>query len=196
MPLYFGNATFANIGVTSNALGVPSPSNHLITAWTYDPVIAGASTAFTNGQPRLNAIYPSKTQSVTKIYWWVSGAGATPTAGQNEVGIYDSAGNKLVSANVDAAISSTGLKTTTVAATALQAGQFYWVAALFNATTPPSLAWAPSSAVAAAAGPINVGLGASNMRSGANGSALTALAATINPASNAQSGAPWYAVGP
>lgn len=196
MPLHYGNGSFANLIASGNALGDVQPVNHGISAWTFDPIITQSSQALTSGQPRLSAIYIAKSVSITKLYWWVTGAGVTPTATQNEVGIYNSSGTLLASANVDADVTSTGLKTTTIASTALAAGSFYWVAVLVNAATPPSLAWVPSTALAGGSGPINVGLSVSTMRFGVNGSGLTALAASITPASNAISGSIWAAVGP
>lgn len=196
MPLYYGNAVFANVGVSNNALGLATPANHHLHAWTADPATINNAQIFANGQPRLVRVNMEHPAAATKIYWWVTTAGVTATAGQNHVGIYDSTGAKLASVNVDADITSTGLKTSTIASVDLQAGQFYWLAALFNAATAPTLAWGPSTALAAGGNAANVGLAVSEMRGGVNGSAQTSLPASITPGSNAISGVPWMAVGP
>lgn len=196
MPLYFGNGTFSSINVISNALGQASPSNHHLTAWSTDPYVVSTGNAMTNGLVKLQAVYPASSASITKIYWWISTAGATPTANQNHIGIYDSAGNKLASTIVDSAISSAGLKTTTISSSAVQAGQMYWVAALFNATTPPTLAWAPAVALTGGGSAANVGLGAADARAGNGASAQTTLAASFVPSTIGQSSAFWCAIGP
>jgi hypothetical protein len=194
MPLYFGDGTFSNISITGNTDGMATPSNHNLAAWAYDPLMGVANLNLTNGQPRAAAIYVAKSVSITKIYWWVSTVGVTPTAGQNHVGIYDSAGNKLASVGVDADYGTTGLKTATISSTALTAGQFYWCAIVANAATPPGVA--ANTSVIGAAAPINVGLPASAMRFGVLGglSTQTTLPATITPANNAISSGAWFAV--
>lgn len=195
MPLYFGNGTFSNISATGNALGQASPENHHLLAWSTDPYIISSGNAMTNGLVKLQAVYPAASGSITKIHWWISAVGATPTANQNHIGIYDSTGTKLASTVVDAAITSTGLRSTTIASTAIQAGQMYWVAALFNAATPPSLAWAPVVGVAGSGGVANIGLSAAESRAGNGASAQTTLAASFTPSTIAQSSAFWCAIG-
>lgn len=193
MPLY--TSTFANLYVTGNSNGEALPGNHNLVGWAFDPNLTSAGTLLTNGTQYFTAIYANRSASITKLYWHVSTAGVTPTASQNEVGLYDSTGAKLVSANVDADISSTGLKTTTVTSTAVSAGSFYWVAMLFNAATAPTVARA--SGVTGIGTLSNAGLTAASFRFAVNGTSKTALDASITPASNSASGfgGPWAAIG-
>lgn len=174
-------------------LGTPQPSNHGLLAWAYDPQTATNTTVLTAGVQYLVGLYIPYTQAVTKIYWHVGVAGATPTAGQNHVALYDSAGNRVGTANVDADISSTGLKTTTISSTTLQAGQMYWVSFIFNATTVPALV--RTTGLAGFGALINAGLSASQYRFATNGTAKTTSPASITPASNAQGNPLWAAVG-
>lgn len=166
---------------------------HGLVAWTYDPALAVNSTVLTGGTVYLARVRPRSTASVTKIYWHVATVAVTPTSSQNEIGIYSSSGTRLVTANVDADVTSTGLKVTTIASTELTAGSSYWIAMVFNASTPPALA--RSTGLAGASGLANAGLTAVNYRFATNGTTQTALPATITPASNAAGLPLWVAVG-
>lgn len=173
--------------------GAASPALHGLTSWSYDPALAGASVAVTNGTVYLVRMpnFPAGT-AITKLYWHVAVAGVTPTAGQNEVGLYSSAGTKLASTNVDADISSTGTKTTTITSQTPTADP--WIGWVFNAATPPSLA---RVTVGAGGSLWNVGFTAANTRFATNGTVQTVLPSSITPASNSQaSSAFWAAVGP
>jgi hypothetical protein len=108
-------------------------------------------------------------------------------AGQNFVGLYDSSGNRLVSVGVDARVASTGLFTET-ASQALTPG-YYWFGMLFNATTAPSVYRSQSLNGTL----VNTNLAVSQARWVTNGTGLTALPASITPASNSISQATLYA---
>lgn len=171
------------------------PARHNLIAWTYDPALCTNSSLLTNGTVYLAKLHVGAATACTKIYWWVAAAGATPTANQNQVGIYNSAGTLLTSTVVDADISSTGLKTTTIASQTLTASSFYWVGMVFNAATAPTLArMAGLSGLSTA---VNVGLTAASYRFAINGTGQTALPASITPASNTTPnfGGPWAAIG-
>lgn len=177
------------------AMGQVQPVNQGVAGWTYDPALALNSSLLTNGTVYLSKVHISEDVTATKLYWWVATAGVTPTAGQNEVGLYSSAGVKLASANVDGDVSSTGLKTTTITGQNLTAGSFYWVAMVFNAATAPAVSRATGNAGLATA--VNLGLTASTYRFATNGTGATALASSITPGSNTAGGfaGPWAAVG-
>jgi enamine deaminase RidA (YjgF/YER057c/UK114 family) len=190
-----GGTITGSLAVSGHALGEDTPAAHGVAAWCYDPALAVNSTALTNGTLYLVRVNFAAAVSVTKIYWWAGNSGSSPVAGQNEVGLYASDGTRLAVTNVDAAISSAGLKTTTISSQSLAAGAFCWVALLFNASVPPTLTRASGwTGVDAAA---NVGLTASTLRFATNGAGRTALPASINPASNVGTdiAGPWVAVG-
>lgn len=190
-----GGTIDGNLAVTGNALGMDTPAAHGVVAWCYDPALAVNSTQLANGTLYLTRVNIAADVNVTKIYWWVAGVGFSPVSGQNQVGLYDSSGALLAAANVDAAISSATLKTTTIAAQALTAGQFYWVGMVFNASGAPTLTrgsgWTGVDAAA------NLGLTAATYRFATNGTGRTALPASITPGSNLGTdfAGPWVAVG-
>jgi hypothetical protein len=169
---------------------------HGLTAWCYDPALAVNSTELTNGVLYLVRLNIPANVNVTKIYWWIGNTGSGPVAGQNLVGLYSSSGTLLASANVDSAISSAGLKTTTIASQSLAVGSFCWVGLLFNASVPPTLTRASGwTGVDTAA---NVGLTASTLRFAKNGSTRTALPSPLVPSINTGTdfAGPWVAIGP
>jgi hypothetical protein len=191
-----GNLTVnGTLAVTGNALGEDKPAAHGIAAWCYDPALAVNSTQLTGGTLYLIRVNIAADVSVTKVYWWVGGEGFSPVSGQNQVGLYASDGTLLAATNVDAAISSAGLKTTTIPSQALTAGAFYWIGMVFNASGTPTLTRASGwTGVNAAA---NLGLTAAAYRFATNGTGRTALPSSITPGSNMGTdiAGPWAAVG-
>ncbi|MGW5695562.1 hypothetical protein ACWEWX_32895, partial [Streptomyces asiaticus] len=190
-----GGTISGNLAVTGKALGEDKPATHGVAAWCYDPALAVNSTQLTAGTLYLVRVDIAANVNVTKIYWWVANTGSSAVAGQNLVGLYDSGGTLLASANVDAGFSTATLKTTTITSTALSAGSFYWVALLFNASVTPTLTrgsgWTGVDAAA------NLGLTAATYRFAKNGTGRTSLPSSIVPASNVGSdiAGPWAAVG-
>ncbi|EFL29402.1 collagen triple helix repeat domain protein [Streptomyces himastatinicus ATCC 53653] len=190
-----GGTISGSLAVTGHALGQDTPAAHGVAAWCYDPALAVNSTQLANGTLYLVRVNVAANVNVTKIYWWVANVGFSPVSGQNQVGLYDSAGALLAAANVDAAISSATLKATTIAAQALTAGEFYWVGMVFNAAGAPTLTrgsgWTGVDAAA------NLGLTAATYRFATNGTGRTALPSSITPGSNSGTdfAGPWVAVG-
>jgi hypothetical protein len=174
--------------------GMVQPADHGLISWSGDPTVQNTNSVVTAGTVYLTKVYARVPATLNNIYWWVGAAAVTPTAGQNEVGLYASSGALVVSANVDSVITSTGLKTTSVTATAIPAG-WYWVAFVFNAATAPGLTRGNSGAGITTA--MNIGQTASTLRYATNGTAQTVLPATITPSSNAATGfaGPWVAIG-
>jgi hypothetical protein len=190
-----GGTISGNLAVNGHALGVDTPASHGSVAWCYPPALAVNSTAPTNGTLYLVRVNIAANVNVTKLYWWVAITGSGAVAGQNHVGLYDSAGTLLASAGVDSAFASATLKTTTIASQALVGGAFYWVGLLFNASVPPTLTRASGwTGVAEAA---NVGLSPAAYQFAINGTGRTSLPSSITPASNTGTdfAGPWVAVG-
>lgn len=174
--------------------GAHSPLTQGLVAWSYDPVLTAATLTATAGTVYMVKLVNYTEATVTKLYWHVAAVAVTPTAGQSEVGLYSSAGSKLVAVNVDADILSTGVKTTTIAAQALTPGSFVWAALVFNAATPPGIG--RTTAVTGSASLSNVGLTAALTRCGTGGTSQTSLPLSITPGSISQStSAVWAAIG-
>lgn len=197
MPLYRNNSTVEGYShVTGFDNGDASAPAHNLVAWTYDPSHAVNAIQLTGGTIYLAKLHVTRTVSVTKLYWWMSVAGATVTAGQNFGGLYGSDGTRLVTADADATVTATaGLQTLTISSTALTAGSFYWAALVFNATTRPTIQY--GSGATGASTVTNVGLTAATFRYATAGTGQTSLPASITPASNSASliAGPWMAVG-
>ena len=190
-----GGTVSGNLAVTGNALGEDKPATHGIAAWCYDPALAVNSTQLAAGTLYLVRVDIAAAVTATKIYWWVANTGSGATTNQNLVGLYDSSGTLLASANVDASFSTATLKTTTITSTPLTAGQFYWIGLLFNASVTPTLTRGSGwTGVETAA---NLGLAASAYRFAKNGTSRTALPSPLTPASNVGTdfAGPWAAVG-
>ncbi len=168
-----------SLDVVTSALGIFTPRDQGMVAWSLDPAEVRTGFLTVNGTVYLVGVKVARAADITKLFWSVSTAGATPTAGQNEVGLYNAAGVKLVSANVDAAVSSVGGKSTTVASTPVTPG-LYWLGMVFNASTAPTIGIAGS----VSASITSLGLSAAGYRFATNGTGATALPASITPGSN------------
>lgn len=189
-------AVGATLDAVGFALGEATPAAHNLLAWTYDPSHAVNNIVLTGGTIYLAKLHITRSVSVTKLYWWMSVAGETPTAGQNFGGLYSSAGARLATADADATVAaSAGLQALTIASTALTAGTFVWAALVFNAGTAPTVQYASGATGALAV--CNVGLTAATFRYATAGTSQTSLPTTITPASNTGSliAGPWMAVG-
>ncbi len=155
------------------------PADQGYKGWAYDPALTLGGSVATNGTVYLTRLPVWSDGTLPAIAWAATTVGATPTAGQNQVAAYSAAGVRLGVANVDADITSTGVKETAIAGSVSAADRFFWAAFLFNAATPPTLARASSFASTP-----NAGLAAAAYRFCNNGTGLTALPASITPGSN------------
>lgn len=158
--------------------GMFLPQDHGFETWNLDPGFPSSSVIAVNTRIYLVKLLIRRNVAVDTIWWSVATAGNTPTAGQNEVGLYSSAGTLLTATNVDAAISSSGAKSTAITAQNLLAGTFVWVGFVFNAGTCPTLVRGSSFESAP-----NINLAAATLRAAVNGTG-TVLPASIVPASN------------
>lgn len=154
-------------------------TDHGLETWTHDPYGPQNTQIATNGTAYFVRLNIRRAVTVDTIHWVVITGGATPTAGQNQVALYSSAGTQLAVTNVDASISGSGSKATAITAQALTAGSFVWVAFLFNAGTAPTLLRGSTFSTSP-----SVNLTAATGRSVVNGTGLTALPASITTASN------------
>jgi hypothetical protein len=179
-----GNTLSGSLGSVLNP--VPSttvdpyggPGSHNLLGANFDPALAVANAAaMTAGVLYLHKVVMPSGGAISKVWFTVGVAGATLTAGQNFVGVYDSSGNLLAqSADLSGTLNSTGIKSISLTAPtpAVAAGGSVHVAILWNGTSSPQIRAISGSASAA-----NVNLTASASRWATAGSALTALPSTL-----------------
>lgn len=159
------------------------PGDSGLLEWNFDPAGASATGVIcvTNkvALARINVRTPI---TVSNVIFNVNTVASSLTANQNFAGIYSSAGALLGSSaagSLDSKVTSTGVITQALASPVACGPGFYWVALMFNGTTPPIVATAPNSLVNA-----NTGLTAAFYRWATNGTGTTALPASITPSSN------------
>ena len=171
------------------------PSDAGMLEFNFDPAAASSTgVILVSNKVALARVNIRTPTVVNNIIFHVDTAGATLTANQNLCGIYNSAGTLLVSSpagGLDGKVTSTGVITQALAGPQSLGPGFYWVALLFNGTTPPVVASAANNLTNS-----NTGLTAAFYRWATNGTGTTALPATITPSSNGTgSGAVAYWVG-
>lgn len=170
-----------------------TPADHGLLAWTHDPAtLRSASNATTSGTVYLMKVkIVNRSTVVSNIILGIEAAGATLTAGQNLVGLYNSSGTRLaVSADQSANWTSTGLKTIALTTPQTLAVGSYYVAILSVGTTPPQFAMGAGGATS-----VNAGLSTGTARFLTGPSAQTSLPASITLGSQTPtSGARWAAL--
>lgn len=181
-------ATDNSLVVGGHALGMSHPREHGAIAWTMDPTLVNGGNTMTGGTVYLSAVYVNRAVSASKIYWGTTTAGASPTSGQNWIGLYSSAGSLLTSVGIDGRVTSAnGLWGETISAS-LTPGM-YWVGWVFNAGTTPTVLRGPAINGTL----VNFNLAASSYRFATNAASQTTLPATITPSSNAAGSASFWA---
>lgn len=175
-----------NISYTGSLSGAAFPNTTLpgdrsYLAWNYDPSMSGSGgTAPTSGTLYMSAVYVRGSITVSNISWAHNTGGSGAVTGENFVALISSSGTILASAEIDAKIGTTNQTVkAAITSTSLTAG-FYWVALLWNATTPPLLMRAAQTNFSV----YNAGLLTATLAYTSNGTSLTALPASITPASN------------
>lgn len=167
----------AGAGAVEMPPGMFFPEDHGLFAWTHDPYGAASSVIAVNGRVYVVRLPVRRNGTIDKLHWTIATAGATPTAGQNQVGLYSAAGVLLDSTVVDGDISSSGTKETTIDAQALTAGTYVFQGFLFNASTAPTLLRGSSFESSP-----SVNLTASTRRAAVVSSGATSLPASFDPA--------------
>jgi hypothetical protein len=175
------------IGRLYDLQGGAGPSVQGFTAWSYDTETATASGAAANvsGTVYLHKIFLPANALITNIHIGVQTLGATLTAGQNLLGIYDSTGTrKGQTADQSAVWTSTGFKTAALTASyTTTAAGFHYIAVLAVGTTPPAfnqVGTAPSAL-------FNGNTSGATLRHATNGTGQTSLAASLTLSSNTSS---------
>jgi hypothetical protein len=182
--LYFGTLSGA---YASNSW---TPADQGFVSWTYDPdsgPTLGGSLLATSGLLYLNGVWiRNSAATLGHIAYYVSIAGATLTAGQSFVGLYNSAGTQIgLSADQSTNWTSTGYLATAISPSSagsltLVPTGLYWVAFLSNWTgTAPGFGRQANLNVTLANGPI----AAATARYATN-TGGTSLPASFTPSAN------------
>lgn len=192
-----GEATDATQNVRLSALElkqVIGPVDAGWITWNYDPATAQGSTTLTSGQMFMSRLDVRTTATAVNAIYALNAAGATLTAGQNLVGLYDANGNLLAtSADQSSNWLTTGLKVTAFTSSANILAGVYYLGFLSNGTTPMSLL--RSMATSAQNATVNLGFPAATARWATTGSGLTALPSTVTMSGRAASfGSAWAAL--
>lgn len=158
-------------------------------AQTYDPATASAANAslIGSGILYLQGLHvPKQSVSTGPLIQQVA-AGTSMTPGQNFFGLFSQAGTLLaVTADLAASFGAANalIAPSWVAPVTIPAG-FYWLGLLFNSTgTLPTFRVSMSAVSTSYAAAVNANLTAGTARFATNGSSLTAMPASITPASN------------
>ncbi|MFF1709327.1 hypothetical protein [Streptomyces sp. NPDC058268] len=172
----------------------PTPADHNLLTWTQDPrTLRSTGDTTTAGVVYLSKLkIVNRSTVVSNILVGVVTAGATLTAGQNLVGLYNSSGTLLAtSADQSTAWTTVGLKTAAIAPQTLAVGNYY-VGILSNGTTRPVFA---TGAGHGQDGVTNAGLTTATAAFLTSGAAQTAMPASITLGSASQnSGSRWAAL--
>lgn len=191
--LYRGSAgvvtTDNHLDVVGHAVGVWTPRESGFAAATGDPRTVPSGSTPVGGTIYLSALFVSRAVAVTKIFWCISTVGATPTAGQNWIGLIDPSGSVVASVGVDARVATANVFSETISTQNLVPGT-YRVAFLFNAGTLPAIARHDGLSGAL----LNAGIAsASNLIHATNGTTQTVLPASFTLSSNVSSALSFWA---
>lgn len=173
------------------------PADQAALAWSFDFSIVPTGGTVTNAaQPNNSSVRVAKVgirnpMTISNITVSVSTAGVALTAGQNFVGLYDTAGNLVAqSADQTTAWGTTGLKTAALTVPYASGAGYLYAALLCNGATPPAFyAAATPSGLA-----LNFGLATAAARASFSPSSYTTLPATLPLGSSTASGTLHWAV--
>lgn len=184
------NAAFTSQDARISAL--ESSSSPLLAAQgfkavPYDPAVASATFGLTSGTVFMTRVDLSAPGTLNGIVFAIATAGASLTAGQNLVGLYNAAGTRVaVSADQTTAFGSTGLIQAAFTAPYAAAAGPYYLAVLSVGTTPITVYRSVSAG--AAAGLLNFGLTAATARFATGPTAQTSLPASVTMSSRTPAG--------
>lgn len=175
------------------------PSDDSLLLANYDPILADSTTQVTAGALYLTRLYARQPVTISNLWFGITVSGAGVSTG-TFIGLYSSAGTLLTgSADVGGPGNGTfatpfeSAKIPLSTPTAVAAGAFVWAAMLINlGTTMPTLYRALTDGQFVNLSDWN---GVSKARFCVNGTGLTALPATITPASNSNTNARSWWVG-
>jgi hypothetical protein len=173
--------TSRSFGVQA-APNIPTPTDHGLVTWSFDPALAVSSASPTSGTLTLIRVPVRESRPITGVVVAIGATGVSLTSGQNLVGVYSPAGALLAqTADQTTAWGTTGVKPAAlVAGVTLPAG-WCWVGVLAVASgSTPAFARSGAGATTAMS---SAGLTAPVSRFGIFGSSLTALPSPLTPGS-------------
>lgn len=171
------------------APGVWIPSDNALVAANADPETAQGANTWGAGIVYLVKL-PLRTAAIITNLLVATSAAAVGASGGSFAGVYSSAGVLLgETADLAATLGVVNVVTMPLTSPVAAGPGFVWAALLANyATTQPGLRTSAN-----AIGAVNAGLGASAYRHAVNGTAMTSLPPSFNPAANSLASviAPW-----
>lgn len=165
-------------------IGGGDPRDHGYLGWTFDPAFTAASNVLGTGIQYFMKVWVPRTVPFTSIMFNVVTAGATLTAGANNLALYSSAGTQIATTpDQTTTYTTTGVQTvnfTTPVTVTGGLGVFVWAGVKSSGTTPITLTRYTTT------GSLNsVNLSVSAAVTATNGTnAATLMPASITPASN------------
>jgi hypothetical protein len=184
---------------TVNGVQVPTsrrePGDLGLIAWNYDPITCSNSSVAVNGMIYMLGIVVRYPQTITNLGIFLSAGASAPTSSQNFLALVDSGGTirgSTAAGAIDSSLTSSGWLSHAMSASYAAPAGRYWVAGLFNASAPPSLARSTGSSLnGVEAG----GVTAANFWVATNGTGATALPGSFTMSSNTHTGAITACVG-
>ncbi len=183
------------MGRSGSTVAIPLPASaadHGYAAWTTDPLSASVATPIlTNGLMYVARLKLAAAATVSTVSVYVTTGGTTLTSGQSRLALFDASRVLLAtSADQSAAWATAGLKAAAVTPQALPAG-YCFVGLWANGVALPTLACGTSLA----AGLVNAGLSAPNLRFATADTGLTTTAPGTVGAMTAAAASIWVALG-
>lgn len=174
------------------------PTDQGFLGWTLDPAgEIGGATILTSGTVYIGAISVRRSITITNLWCAVSVIGATLTANQSFMGLYNNSGTRLaVTADMSTDFTTTGVKSKALTVAQAVGPGIYYVAVVSNGTTPPTLARGVTTVTALAALHNQANLTAAAARFASNATVQTSLPASLTMASNVTTGQVnfWFAI--
>lgn len=170
-------------------------ADNAMAAWAFDPAQGDGATNATSGSVVLSSVRLTWPKLITQIATIITIAGATLTAGQNFMGLYNSLGQLLgITADLTIPFATAQYLASALTTPVMCPAARYYVAQLSNGTTTPTLMTGFQTSVNGV-NVGNVGLATGVSRFLVGPTLQTTLPATINLGAQSPAGSPrWAAI--